>query len=109
MAPRVRRTSTINAIGTGTLWTTGQVGAFVKTGAYHTSQWRTGFDSRTAGGKGSIQLVTPTLTHWLSTGFNSHTAQIGMLKIQVPEPAAVLLLAVGAGVLVALHRVSRRR
>ncbi|MHC4610453.1 MAG: PEP-CTERM sorting domain-containing protein, partial [Planctomycetota bacterium] len=102
-------TSTINAIGTGTLWTTGQVGAFVKTGAYHTSQWRTGFDSRTAGGKGSIQLVTPTLTHWLSTGFNSHTAQIGMLKIQVPEPAAVLLLAVGAGVLVALHRVSRRR
>ncbi|MHC4503982.1 MAG: PEP-CTERM sorting domain-containing protein [Planctomycetota bacterium] len=101
--------TTINAIGVGTLWTTGQVGAFAKTGAYHTSQWRTGFDNRTVGGKGSIQLVTPTLTHYLSPGFNNHTAQIGMLRIMVPEPGAVLLLAVGAGVLVLLHRVSRRR
>ena len=53
-------------------------------------------------------LVTPMLTHWLSPGYNTHTAQIGMLRIQVPEPGAALLLAVGAGVLVLLHRVSRR-
>jgi hypothetical protein len=41
-----------NAVGTGTLWTTGQVGAFYKTEYNrHTSQWRTGYDNRTAGGK----------------------------------------------------------
>jgi hypothetical protein len=98
-----------NAIGTGTLWTTGQVGAFVKTGIYHTSLWRTGYDNRTAGGKGVIQLVTPTLTHWLIPGWNTHSAQTGILTIRVPEPGAVLLLAVGAGVLVLLRRLSRCR
>jgi hypothetical protein len=100
--------SVVNAVGTGTLWTTGQVGNFNKTGAYATSLWRTGFDNRTAGGKGVIQLVTPTLTHWLSPGWNTHSAQTGILRIQVPEPGAVLLLAVGAGVLLVLHRASRR-
>jgi hypothetical protein len=102
-------TSTIAAVGEGTLWTTGQVGAFAKTGEYYTSLYRTGFDNRTVGDNGTIQLVTPTLTHWLSTGgWDTHTAQIGMLTIQVPEPGAVLLLAIGVGVLVVLRRVSRR-
>jgi hypothetical protein len=101
-------TSTINAVGTGTLWTTGQVGNFNKTGAYATSLWRTGYDNRTAGGKGAIQLVTPTLTHWLSPGWNTHSAQTGMLRIQVPEPGAVLLFGAGAGLLVLLRTVSRR-
>jgi hypothetical protein len=101
-------TRTVTAVGTGTLWTTGQVGAFAKTGAYYTSQWRTGYDNRTPGGKGVIQLVTPTLTHWLSRGWNTHSARTGLLRIRVPEPGAVLLLAVGAAVLVGLHRVSRR-
>ncbi len=100
--------SVINAIGTGTLWTTGQVGNFAKTGAYHTSIWRTGYDNRTAAGKGVIQLVTPTLTHWLSPGWNTHSAQTGMLTIRVPEPGAVLLLAAGGGVLGLLYWVSRR-
>jgi hypothetical protein len=98
----------INAIGVATLWTTGQVGAFVRTGAYYTSQWRTGYDNRTAGGKGSIQLVTPTLTHWLSPGWNTHSAQIGLLRIQVPEPGAVLLLTAGGGLLGLLSWMSRR-
>jgi hypothetical protein len=97
---------TILAIGSGTLWTTGQVGNFATTAAYNTSLYRTGYDNRTPGGKGNIQLVTPTLTHWLSPGFNTHTAQVGMLTIQVPEPGAVLLLAAGAGALVVLRRVS---
>jgi hypothetical protein len=101
-------TSTINAIGTGTLWTTGQVGNINKTGAYATSIWRTGYDNRTAGGKGVIQLVTPTLTHWLSPGWNTHSAQTGILRIQVPEPGAALLLAAGAGLLVVLRTVSRQ-
>jgi hypothetical protein len=95
-------------VGSATLWTTGQVGVFAKTGAYYTSHWRTGFDNRTPGGLGNIQLVTPTLTHWLSPGWNSHTAQVGMLQLHVPEPGAVLLLAAGVGVLGLLYRASRR-
>jgi hypothetical protein len=102
------KVSTITAIGTGTLWTTGQVGNFNKTGAYYTSHYRTGFDNRTAGGLGHIQLVTPTLTHWLSPGWNTHTAQPGLLNIQVPEPGAILLLAAGGGALGLLYWVSRR-
>ncbi|HEY5658199.1 MAG TPA: hypothetical protein VIY27_10465 [Myxococcota bacterium] len=101
--------SQITAIGSGTLWTTGQVGAFAKTGAYFTILWRTGYDNRTTGGLGNIQLVTPTLTHWLSQTLDTHTAQIGILKIQVPEPGAVLLLAAGAGVLMGLRYAGRRR
>ena len=62
----------------------------------------------TAGGKGNIQLVTPTLTHWLSPGWNTHSAQLGILTIQVPEPGAVLLLAAGGCVLGLLFWVSRR-
>ena len=96
------------ALGSGTLWTTGQVGNFAKTGAYYTSQWRTGYDNRTTGGLGNIQLVTPTLTHWLSPGWNSHTAQLGILTLQVPEPDAVLLLVAGGGALGLLFWVSRR-
>lgn len=104
-----RYCSTVSKLGTGTLWTTGQVGNYAKTGAFYTSLWRTGYDHRTTSGLGNIQLVTPGLTHWLSAGFNTHTAHIGILKIQVPEPHAVLLLATGAGVLVLLQRLRRRR
>jgi hypothetical protein len=102
------KVSTLRAVGEATLWTTGQVGAFAKTGAYYTSHWRTGYDNRAAGGLGNIQLVTPSVNHWLSPGWNTHSAQVGMLKIQVPEPSAVLLLAAGGGVLGLLYWVSRR-
>jgi hypothetical protein len=101
---------TTRNIGSGTLWTTGQVGNFTRVDYFTTSLWRTGYDNRTPQGKGNIQLVTPTLTHWLNGyPFEHHTAQVGMLTIQVPEPGAILLLAAGAGVLVFLRRVSRRR
>ena len=92
-------------LGSGTLWTTGQVGVV---NAHYTSLWRTGFDNRGVGGRGSIQLVTPGLTHWLSPAYNFHTAHIGILTIHVPEPRAVLLLVAGAGALVVLRWVSRR-
>jgi hypothetical protein len=52
--------------------------------------------------------VTPTLTHWLSPGWNTHSAQTGILRIRVAEPSAMLLLAAGAGVFVVLRKVSRR-
>jgi hypothetical protein len=101
--------STNLAVGSGTLWTTGQVGNFAKTGAYYTSIWRTGFDNRSPGGVGNIQLVTPTLTHWLAPAWNSHTAQLGILTIKVPEPGAVFLLAAGAGALVVMRRIRARK
>jgi hypothetical protein len=102
------KANTILLIGSGTRWTTGQVGNFAKTGAYYTSLYRTGYDNRTPGGRGTIQLVTPTLTHWLSPGFNTHTAQVGLLTLQVPEPGVTLLFATGAGALAGLRYMSRR-
>ena len=67
--------------------------------------------TRDASGVGRISLVTPTLTHWLSVGLNTHSGQMGMLYLDilsVPEPGAVLLLAVGGGVLGLLYWVGRR-
>jgi hypothetical protein len=103
-------TSTLTAQGFGTLWTTGQVGELALGGEYATSIWRTGYDNRNASGIGRIQLVTPTITHWLSVGggLDTHSAQVGLLTIQVPEPGAVLLLAAGGGILGLLYWVSRR-
>jgi hypothetical protein len=102
------KVTTILAVGFGTLWTTGQVGNFAIDGAYATSLWRTGYDNRNESGIGAIQLVTPTLTFWLSPGWNTNTAQVGLLTIHVPEPGAMLLLAAGAGALVVLRGMSRR-
>jgi hypothetical protein len=97
------KVSTISQVGSGTVWTTGPVGAFAKMGAYYTSLWRTGFDTLTLGGR-NIQLVTPGLTHWLVSGNDEHTAHIGILKLRiVPEPERFALLALGLGVLLALR------
>ena len=86
------------------------VGNFTQTSSYYyTSLWRTGYDNRTPLGRGNIQLVTPTLTHWLNGYiYEHHTAQTGMLTIQVPEPGAVVLLTAGGGVLGLLYWMSRR-
>lgn len=100
--------STISKLGTGTLWTTGAVSVIARAGAFPTSLHRTGYDNRTGMRRGNIQLVTPGLTHWLSPRYDMHTAHIGILKIQVPEPHAVPLLATAAGVLVVLRSMSRR-
>jgi len=102
------KASTLAARGTGTLWTTGSVTQYAA-GVYTTVLHRAGFDTVTSGGVRNIQLVTPTLTHWIGPGYQTHTAQIGILTLQVPEPGAMLLLAAGAGVLGLLYRASRRR
>jgi hypothetical protein len=93
----------------GTPWTTGAVTVYARAGIFPTILHRAGYDSVTSGGVRNIQLVTPTLTHWIGPGFQTHTAQIGILNLSItPEPGAILLLAAGAGVLVLLRRVGRR-
>jgi hypothetical protein len=103
------------ARGTGTPWTTGTVAVYAREGAFPTILHRTGFDttSMVATPMGSttvrnIQLVTPTLTHWIGPGYQTHTGHIGILTLQVPEPGHVALLAAGACALVLLRRSSRR-
>jgi hypothetical protein len=98
-------------------WTTGLVVVSGVRGAYPTVIVRSGYDNRTPMGSGAIQLVTPHLVNWIQPDCpfsgcslrSETTASIAILRLQfVPEPHAVLLLAVGAGVLVLLRRVNRR-
>ena len=98
-------------------WTTGLVVVSGARGAYPTIIARNGYDNRTPMGSGAIQLVTPHLVNWIEPDCPSPgcslrsetTASIAILRLQfVPEPRAMLLFAVGAGVLVVLRRVSRR-
>jgi hypothetical protein len=90
-------------------WTTGRVVVRAHGDSppfFPTYVTRQGYDHRTPMGAGTIQLVTPMLTHW--TG-GKHQGHVGVLRLQfVPEPLDWLLLAAGAGVLVVLRRVSRR-
>jgi hypothetical protein len=111
-------TSTLQARGTGSPWTTGTVTVLAKAGVFQTILKRSGFDTTSMvltpmGGSSTvrnIQLVTPTLTHWIGPGYQTHTGQIGILELTLtPEPAALLALAAGLGVLLALRLWSRRR
>jgi len=100
--------------GTGTPWTTGSVTVYATSGAFTTVLHRAGYDTKpgvTPSGYWlrNIQLVTPALTHWIGPGSQDHTGHIGILKIRLPEPHAVLLLAAGAGTLLVLQRANRRR
>jgi hypothetical protein len=64
---------------------------------------RTGYDNRTSQGVGTIQLVTPHLTDWITSDLQS--AAIGVLRLEfAPEPPSVLILLAGAGLLGALYR-----
>lgn len=94
---------------TGFPWTTGMLFMTARVGAFTTSMHRTGYDDRTAQGLGNIQLVTPTLTHWVNGSPGNHSGQIGVLTLHfVPEPGVGLLLVAGAGALVWLRRAGAR-
>jgi hypothetical protein len=102
--------STLVARGTGTPWTTGSVTLYATAGVFSTVLHRAGYDTVTGSGARNIQLVTPELTHWIGPGYQTHSGQMGILKLQIaPEPGSVLLLAAGGAVLALLYRVSRRR
>jgi hypothetical protein len=65
-----------------------------------------GYDNRTPLGKGTLQLVSPLLTHWLQPGFSKETGGIGILRLRfIPEPEASLMLLVGVCALGILLRI----
>ena len=89
-------------------WTTGTVTVTATVrGPANTFEVRKGFDNRTAGGIGTVQLVTPILTEWLSqVGADLfETGGIGVMQIQfVPEPGVAVSLIAGMSLLVVLKR-----
>jgi len=103
---RSARTATISVFP----WTTGTAEVSASGGPQSTMLQRAGYDNRTPGGRGTIQMVSPALTHWRNTYGEYFTGSIASLKLKfVPEPDAWLMLASGIGALAALRRVGRSR
>jgi hypothetical protein len=102
--------STIMVVGSRFPWTTGSVTVTATgRGPHKTVVRRAGYDSRTALGKGTIQLVTPILTRWLQPAANFETGGIGILNLQfVPEPGKWMLLVAGLSTLGILYRARGR-
>jgi len=101
---------TVYILGSRFPWTTGSVTVTaVGRGPHKTVHYAKGYDNRTpTSGRGTIQLVSPTLTQWLSPAVKFETGGIAILKLKfVPEPRAWWLLAAGASCLVVLQRRSR--
>ena len=100
--------SSFNVVGSRFPWTTGSV--TLKAGGRHkTVHYGQGYDNRsttTMDGvinvHGTIQLVTPILTHWVlsAPGFNNNTGGIGILRIKfIPEPQMWAMLVAGISLL----------
>jgi hypothetical protein len=109
--PNLMTSSTTMAYATGFPWTTGKVVVSARTGPFNTYFARTGYDNRTPMGSGTIQLVSPQLTHWTAAFHPPRTTgAIAIMRLHfVPEPGAWLLLAAGLGFLAVLYRVRTRR
>jgi hypothetical protein len=91
-----------NAVVTGFPWTTGRVSVSAAGGSgFPTRLVRSGYDNRTPDGAGTIQMVTPRLTHWAA---GAHWGDIAVLRIHfAPEPEGWLLLAAGLSLVAVLH------
>jgi len=95
---RIGVTSTKVMVGSRFGWTTGNVTVTaVGRGPHKTVHYAKGYDNRTpTSGRGTIQLVSPLLTHWLHPAVKFDTGGIGILKLKfVPEPDAWLTLVAG--------------
>jgi hypothetical protein len=90
------------AVVTGFPWTTGRVTVSAAgDSGFPTRLVRGGYDNRTPGGGGTIQMVTPRLTHWAA---GSHWGDVAVLRVQfAPEPEGWLLLATGLSLLAVLN------
>ncbi len=91
-------------------WTTGMAEVTASGGPQATVLTRTGYDNRTPGGAGNVQLVSPSLTRWKNPYSDYYTGSIATLRLSfVPEPGSGLMLTAGIVALSALYRVNRRR
>jgi hypothetical protein len=100
------RTATISVFP----WTTGMVEVTATGGPQATMLERAGYDNRTPGGAGNIQLVSPALTRWQNAHSDYYTGSIATLKLSfIPEPNGLLMLVAGIGVLAILYRVNGQR
>lgn len=92
-------------------WTTGFARVDATAGPFYTKMARSGYDNRTAGGAGNIQMVSPMLTHWRTPAaeLDYETGSIGVLTLEfVPEPSHLMLLVGGVSLLGLAYRSSRR-
>jgi hypothetical protein len=83
-------------------WTTGNVTVTATgRGPHKTVHYARGYDNRTpTSGKGTIQMVSPVLTRWLSPVFSFETGGIAILRIKfVPEPQTWVMLVAGVSLL----------
>ncbi len=91
-------------------WTTGSVTvAAVGSGSHQTVHYAHGYDNRntsTPSSRGTIQLVSPSVTHWFDTPTADHwTAGIGVLRLKfVPEPRTLVMLIAGIAALAVAAR-----
>jgi hypothetical protein len=106
--------NTVGIEGARFPWTTGSVTVTAlgrgRRGPHKTVHYGQGYDNRTpTSGKGTIQLVSPTMTRWLLNPLNSwETAGIAVLRIKfLPEPRAWLMLAAGMSALALAYRLRR--
>jgi hypothetical protein len=82
------QTGTASGKNTAFPWTTGTVTATASRrpyAGYPNTMKRKGYDNRVPTGQGTIQLVTPLLTHWINPNptFNDNdSAAIGILRIK---------------------------
>jgi hypothetical protein len=102
--------STVMLVGSRFPWTTGTASVTaVGRGPHNTVAVRKGYDKRTAGGKGTIQLVSPVMSRWNQTAANFETAGVAVLRLEfVPEPGKWMLLVAGLSSLAVVYRARRR-
>ena len=102
--------STVMLIGSRFPWTTGTATVTaVGRGPHNTVAVRAGYDNRTSGGKGTIQLVSPVISKWLQPAANFETGGIAVLRLEfVPEPGRWMLLLAGLSTLAVAYRARGR-
>jgi hypothetical protein len=90
-------------------WTTGTVTVSATgRGPAKTYEVRKGFDNRTSGGYGTVQLVSPLLTQWLAQtagGEKFETGGIAIMQVKfVPEPGGIASMVAGLSMLLVFRR-----
>jgi hypothetical protein len=105
--PALGQFSSAMLVGSRFPWTTGTATVTaVGRGPHKTVHYAKGYDNRTpTHGRGTIQLVTPVLTHWLRPVPKFETVGVGILRIKfAPEPHAWWMLIAGISCLGVLAR-----